>query len=105
MSRLGQRRYWPIYEAAAAAGICPSASTPSVMAAGRIPPVRLGQSYYIEEMVGPCAWRSRRVLTSMILEGRVRAGIPNLKVVLIEGGLAWAAVAWLAGWIGAMGES
>jgi uncharacterized protein len=88
---LGQRRYWPIYEAAAAAnlvvGIHAFGNGGWANTAGG------WGSYYIEEMVGH-AQAQQALLVSMILEGVFEA-IPNLKVVLVEGGLAWAAsLAW-----------
>ena len=88
---LGQRRYWPIYEAAVAAGL-----PVGIHAFGYGGwPITAGgwPSYYIEEMVGH-AQCAQAVLTSLVFEG-VFARFPTLKIVLIEAGFAWApALAW-----------
>jgi len=84
---LGQKRYWPIYQAAAEADL-----TVGVHAFGNggWPNTAGGWgSYYIEEMVGH-AQAQQALLVSMILEGAFEA-FPTLRVVLVEGGLAWAA--------------
>lgn len=88
---LGQRRYWPIYEAAAAANLAVGIHA---FGNGGWPNSAGGWgSYYIEEMVGH-GQAQQAVLISMILEG-VFEHVPNLKVVLVEGGLCWAAsLAW-----------
>jgi predicted TIM-barrel fold metal-dependent hydrolase len=88
---LGQRRYWPIYQAAVAAGLPVGIHAfgygGSAMTSGGWP------SYYIEEMVGH-AQCQQAVLTSLIFEG-VFERFPTLKVVLVEAGFAWApAHAW-----------
>jgi predicted TIM-barrel fold metal-dependent hydrolase len=88
---LGQRRYWPIFEAAARAGLPIGIHA---FGYGGYPVSGGGwPSYYIEEMVGH-AQASQSVLTSLIVEG-VFARIPTLKVVMIEAGFAWApSLAW-----------
>ena len=88
---LGQRRYWPIYEAAGAAGL--PVGIHAFGYGGR--PMTAGgwPSYYIEEMVGH-AQCQQAVLTSLVFEG-VFERFPKLKVVLVEAGFAWApALAW-----------
>jgi len=84
---LGQRRYWKIYEAAAAANLAVGIHA---FGQGGWPNGAGGwASYYTEEMVGH-AQAQQAVLISMILEG-VFEQIPKLRVVLIEGGVCWAA--------------
>jgi uncharacterized protein len=81
---LGQRRYWPIYQAAVEAnlpvGIHAFGYGGTAMTSGGWP------SYYIEEMVGH-AQCQQAVLTSLIFEG-VFERFPTLKVVLVEAGFA-----------------
>ncbi|TKT74605.1 amidohydrolase family protein [Aquamicrobium sp. LC103] len=87
----GRRRYWPIYEAAehhglpvgmhsAAAGVHTNSGTGWF-------------SFYIEEHYA-FAHSLQTVLTSMVFEG-VFERFPKLKLVVVEGGFAWAApLAW-----------
>jgi len=88
---LGQRRYWPIYEAAAAAGLPVGIHA---FGFGGWPITSAGwPSHYIEEAVGH-AQCCQSVLTSLILEG-VFERFPALKIVLVEAGFAWAPpLAW-----------
>jgi len=84
---LGRRRYWPIYEAAAAHNL----------------PVGLHTSGYNGHAVTPTGWSSyyaeehhevaisqQGLVTSLVCEG-VLARNPMLRVVLVEAGVAWVA--------------
>ena len=88
---LGARRYWPIYEAAEEAGL---AIAIHAFGYGGHPITTSGfPSYYIEEMVGH-AQTAQAVVISMVTEG-VFARFPKLRVVMVEGGSAWApSLAW-----------
>ena len=95
MSRTGEPagnpRYWPVYEAAAEAGL-PVAFhafgySGWAMTNGGWP------SFYIEE-VSEHATSCQNQVTSLVVEG-VLERLPGLKIVLIECGLAWLpSVAW-----------
>ncbi|WP_214367556.1 amidohydrolase family protein [Pseudonocardia sp. H11422] len=82
---LGTRAHWPIYAAAAAAGL-PVGIHPGV--AGGNPPLPVGwPSTYIEEYAGATlAMQSQ--LTSLVCEG-VFGRFPELTVVLLESGVTW----------------
>ena len=88
---LGQRRYWPIYEAACRNDI---AIGVHAFGYGGYPITGGGwPSYYIEEMSGhsQCC---QALLASMVLEG-VFEHFPTLRLVLIEAGFAWMpSLAW-----------
>jgi predicted TIM-barrel fold metal-dependent hydrolase len=88
---LGQKRYLKIFEAAAAANLAVGVHA---FGNGGWPNTAGGWgSYYIEEMVNHSV-AQQALLVSMVLEG-VFESVPNLRVVLVEGGLAWgAALAW-----------
>ena len=88
---VGRQRYWPIFEAAAHYGL------PIGMhiggEAGHGPTASGWPSFYIEDHHG-LTHSMQCQATSMILEG-VFERFPTLKVILIEGGLAWApSLAW-----------
>jgi predicted TIM-barrel fold metal-dependent hydrolase len=83
---LGRRRYWPIYEAAAAAGLPVGlhiSGVPGHASTGAGWP-----SFYMQEhhANSQCL---QAVVTSLVLEG-VLERIPTLKVVIVEAGFAWA---------------
>lgn len=88
---MGNRRYWPIYEAASEAGLPVGVHA---FGYGGHPITSTGYpSYYIEEMTGhsQCCQAG---LTSLVIEG-VFARYPALKLVMIEAGFAWApSLAW-----------
>jgi uncharacterized protein len=82
---LGQRRYWPIFEAAVRAGL-PVAI--HAFGYGGSPITSGGwPSYYIEEMTGH-AQNSQALLTSLVIEG-VFERFPSLRVIIVEAGFAW----------------
>lgn len=88
---LGHRSFWPIYAAAAEAGL------PIGLHAfgyGGWPITGGGwPSYYAEDMMNH-AQTSQSALASMVLEG-VFERFPKLRLVLVEGGLGWLpALAW-----------
>ena len=88
---LGRRRYWPIFEAAVAA------KRPIALHVGGIngyPATASGwPSYYIEEQ-HTNVQGMQGLLTSLVIEG-VFERFPDLSVVLVEGGIAWApALKW-----------
>ncbi|RXH31100.1 amidohydrolase family protein [Bradyrhizobium zhanjiangense] len=88
---LGQRRYWPIYQAAEEAGLPVGVHA---FGFGGNPITPSGwPSYYIEEMVGHSQCQ-QSALASLVLEG-VFARFPKLKMVMIEAGFGWApSLAW-----------
>ncbi len=88
---LGQKRYWPIYEAAAQAGLPIGIHA---FGFGGYPVTGAGwPSYYIEDMTAH-AQSCQALLSSMIFEGMLER-FPTLKVVLIESGFAWVpSLAW-----------
>lgn len=82
---LGRRRYWPIYEAAAAANLPVGIHTGGW--AG-VPPTASGwPSYYAEEHHSN-AHTMQALLASLILEG-VPEQFPGIRFVFIEGGFGW----------------
>jgi uncharacterized protein len=88
---LGNRCYWPIYEAAERANL-----PVGIHAFGNsgYPITSSGwPSYYVEEMSGH-AQSCQSQVTSMVLEG-VFARFPKLRVVFIESGFGWLpSLAW-----------
>ena len=81
----GQKRYWPIYEAASDVGWPVGVHA---FGFGGYPVSGSGwPSFYIEDMVGH-AQSCQTMLTSMVFEG-VFERFPKLRIVLIEAGFAW----------------
>ena len=82
---LGHRRYWPIYEAAARAGLPVGIHA---FGNGGTPTTATGwPSFYMEDMVGH-SQSCQSVVASMVLGG-VFAHVPDLRVVLVEAGFGW----------------
>jgi len=81
----GSRKYWPVYRAAADAGL------PVAFHTGGYTGHRGAgwPSFYLEEHAG-YGVVMQMLLTSLVCEGTF-AAIPNLKVVMTEGGALWAA--------------
>ena len=88
---LGNRCYWPIYEAAVRANL-----PIGIHAFGNsgFPITSSGwPSYYVEEMAGH-AQSCQSQVTSLVLEGVFEA-FPNLRIVFIESGFGWLpALSW-----------
>ena len=81
----GQKRYWPVYEAAAAANLPIGVHA---FGFGGYPVSGSGwPSFYIEDMVGH-AQSAQSFVTSLVIEG-VFERLPNFKLVMIEAGFAW----------------
>ena len=91
MEPLGRRRYWPVYAAAARAGLPVGIHA---FGNGGQPTTSTGwPSYYIEDMVGH-SQSCQSMVASLVLEG-VFAHVPGLRVVLIEAGFGWLpSLAW-----------
>jgi len=88
---LGQRKYWPIFEAACRVNLPVAVHA---FGYGGAPVTGGGwPSFYIEEMVGH-AENTQSLLTSMVFEG-VFERFPKLKLILVEAGFAWLpALSW-----------
>ncbi|GJF02515.1 amidohydrolase family protein [Pseudonocardia sp. D17] len=88
---LGNRRYWPIYEAAAAHDLPVGIHFGGV---GGHPSTAAGwASYYLEDHAGN-AQTFQHQLVSLVCSG-VLERLPDLRIVIIEGGVAWApALVW-----------
>jgi len=88
---LGNRRYWPIYEAASRAGLPIGIHA---FGNGGQPTTSTGwPSFYIEDMIGH-SQSCQSMVASMVIEG-VFAHFPALRIVLIEAGFAWLpSLAW-----------
>jgi uncharacterized protein len=81
----GQKRYWPIYRAAAEAGLPVGVHA---FGFGGYPVSGSGwPSFYLEDMVGH-AQSCQTMLTSMVLEG-IFEYFPTLRIIVTEAGFAW----------------
>ena len=89
---LGARKYWPIYRAAAEAGL-PLCLHPAGYSSGK-PSTGTGwPSFYFQEHY-TFVPGSQALVTSLVIEGVIEA-FPDLKVAIIEGGFSWApALGW-----------
>ncbi len=88
---LGGRRYRPIFEAAARAGL--PVAVHAFGYSGQPVTSSGWPSFYIEEMAGH-AQCAQAQLSSLVLEGVFEA-IPALKVIMVESGFSWLpALAW-----------
>src|ERR1700743_2925064 len=87
----GQKQYWKIYEAAAAAHLPIGVHA---FGFGGYPVSGSGwPSFYLEDMVGH-AQSSQSFLTSLVIEG-VFERLPAFRLVMIESGFAWLpSLAW-----------
>ncbi len=81
----GNRRYWPIYEAAARHGL--PVAFHVFGASGHAFTGTGWPSYYMEEGAGHST-SCQGAVTSLVIEG-VFEHVPTLKVVMVEGGFAW----------------
>jgi len=91
MEPFGRKRYWPIFEAAERHDLPICMHAPAFGYHCNTPTGWV--SYYIEEHVA-FANPPQTVITSLIFEG-VLERFPRLKIVLVEGGFAWAPpLAW-----------
>jgi predicted TIM-barrel fold metal-dependent hydrolase len=84
---LGHRRYWPIYAAAQAADL-PITLHVQGYSGGHASTASGWPTYYMQEHYA-MASGMQNTLTSLVFEG-VFEQFPKLKVVLVEGGFAWA---------------
>lgn len=83
---LGNRRYWPIFEASAEAGLPVAVHA---FGFGGSPITGSGwPSYYMEDMVGH-SQSAQNMVSSLLLEG-VFERFPKLKLIVVEAGFAWA---------------
>ncbi|MBV9735393.1 MAG: amidohydrolase [Acidisphaera sp.] len=84
---LGRRRYWPIYEAAARNGFAVGLHTSGYNGHAVTP---TGWASFYAEEHQEVAISQQAVVTSLVCEG-VLARNPDLRVVIVEAGFAWAA--------------
>jgi hypothetical protein len=89
---IGARKYWPIYAAAAAAGL-PLCLHPAGFSSGKPSSGTGWPSFYFQEHYAFVPG-SQALVTSLIIEGVFEA-FPTLKAAIVEGGFSWApALGW-----------